>query len=144
MSDSDLLPNLRMCFHKHYAKLEISKKYALVATTSDNPLHFNLCKSTQDILSIAHFELSCVPGCTSAVIFSGAYVGLSLRRAGLGKTLHKLRLDACREAGYTLALCTVNKDNAPQNKIMDSFGWICGREFDTSPTSKARLWYKIL
>lgn len=95
--------------------------------------------------NLGQFNLTELPGCCGVVVSHGALVHEKFRGKGVGDLLHKLRLEAAKEQGYGLALCTTIAGNEEQKKILLKNGWVCFQTFKNPKTRHLiELWSKVL
>ena len=64
-----------------------------------------------------------LPGCCGACVSLNAIVYTSYEGKGIGTILNKLRIDMAREDGYGLLICTDEKNNEHQRRILAKNGW---------------------
>jgi L-amino acid N-acyltransferase YncA len=79
-------------------------------------------------------ELDTLPGCTQVVVSHSVFVHKDQRGRGLGKEANANRLVEMRGLGYDYALCTVDKTNVAQLKILEGNGWTRLDSFKSSKT----------
>lgn len=73
---------------------------------------------------VAQFFLKPFEGCPCAVILSySVWIDEKYRGKGLGTILLKIRTEAIKRAGFTLALATVRSDNPVERKMLYQAGW---------------------
>ena len=72
---------------------------------------------------IAHFAVLYLPNCGPIAVFCDFFVEPGYRRSGIGNALHKIRIAAARDAGATVALCTVVMGNRPMRAILRRHHW---------------------
>lgn len=73
---------------------------------------------------MSRFSIDQLPGCCGIVVFYHASVAEDFRKKGLGSLLLKLREEAARKAGYTVALATVLATNEDEISILGKGGWV--------------------
>ena len=93
-------------------------------------------------LYVGGFTYSAVIGCPYLVAFGGADISPRFRGKGLGSLFHDLRLKDATESGFAAAICTVREGNAPQERIMDKFGWRKANSFVKK--NRIAIWTKEL
>lgn len=71
-------------------------------------------------------EITTMPGCPAICIFHAAFVAEGVRHKGIGTRAHHERLLAARAMGYQMAICTIDKANGHQYKILNKFKWQVG------------------
>lgn len=95
--------------------------------------------------SIASFTLTCLPGDTCDVLVSsGSFVYTQYQGKGIGRLLHRLRLDIAKECKCQRVLATVRTDNKRQLALMESFGWTKLTEYGGQHGSPIGMWVKTL
>lgn len=62
--------------------------------------------------------------CSSIMISHAVEIYESLRGKGMGQAAHIARLNRWRSYGLSYAMCTVRRDNDPQNHILRKNGWV--------------------
>jgi len=80
-------------------------------------------KNTNSYTIISKFYLTNVPNCCGAIISHGVYVSYGMQNKGIGKVIHKCRLEIMRRLEFSCAICMDVKNNKPQEKILEKFGW---------------------
>lgn len=94
---------------------------------------------------IARFACLPMSGCHAIVLFHSSAVHDFLRGYGIGKLLHKLRVEACIASGFSYAQCTTCASNETQNKILRNNGWEEIKEFMNIKTDNdVIIWLKKL
>ena len=73
---------------------------------------------------LARFHISQMPGCRAVAIFSRSWVRSDYQGKGIGTLLHKMRLDAAKAGGFSVAICTIDVNNKPQRAILEKFRWV--------------------
>lgn len=72
---------------------------------------------------IAKFGILPMPGCKGICIFHHVEVELEWRGKKLGRELLKIRQEAAKIAGYTLAIATVKQVNKIEHNLLISEDW---------------------
>lgn len=72
---------------------------------------------------VSRFSLRELPGCCGILVFYHASVATDFQNKGLGSLLLRVREEAARKAGYSVAMATVLKDNKTETKILADAGW---------------------
>jgi hypothetical protein len=80
------------------------------------------------------WNLTELPGCDQVVVSHGVFTKIPERGKGKGGVHHKERLAMIKQLGFDMALCTVNMENAPERKILESHGWLWLTSFTSSKT----------
>ncbi|MGB4065379.1 MAG: GNAT family N-acetyltransferase [Azonexus sp.] len=81
------------------------------------------------------FHVDPMPGNPQVAICSGFFVFPKHRSKGNGHRLKAYQENVLFEQGYSLALCTVRADNAPQLAVLAKAQWDEGRTFFNEQTS---------
>lgn len=92
---------------------------------------------------VALFKLVCLPGCCGVVVSTGAFVDTSFRGRGLGTLLNQMRQQMTYDLGYTVLLCTDVESNEPQQRILQSQGWMPREAFVNRRTGNRVLMHTI-
>jgi predicted GNAT family acetyltransferase len=115
---------------------------ASLMRADDGAESFSIQKNDEEI---GRFRMKELPGCSGAVVFCRAWVPSAFRGRGFGKMMHKVRIEAARRAGYSLAICTVVVTNASQIAILTEFGWRLARQWRNPKTGNdVGLWTRGL
>jgi GNAT superfamily N-acetyltransferase len=89
---------------------------------------------------ISRFSMNQLPGCCGVIVFYHASVALDFRGRGLGSLLLRLREEAARKAGFTLALATV-EGNEEERSILEKAGWKQLESFNDHRTGNQVILY---
>ena len=95
---------------------------------------------------VGHYELTPMPGCTSAVAIShGLFIQPEYRGKGYGSKAHAERLEKAKSLGFQVLIATTKSDNTPEVKILQKYGWKRCREFwNPKTTNTVTFWLKHL
>lgn len=91
----------------------------------------------------ATFELIPMINCCGIVVSTRAEVTDEFRNKGLGTVLNSFRIDAARELGYGVLMCTDIISNTPQQAILKRNGWKMIHDF-VNPRTKNRVGIHII
>ena len=69
------------------------------------------------------FTLEEFPGCCGVLISNTAWIANSKRGMGLGTIMNNLRIGLARWFGYGCLMCTSDRANLIQNRILDKNDW---------------------
>jgi GNAT superfamily N-acetyltransferase len=72
---------------------------------------------------IARFAILYLPNCGAVAVLCDCLVEPQYRRNGIASALHDIRIAAARDAGATVALCTVLIGNRPMRAILRAHHW---------------------
>lgn len=70
------------------------------------------------------FEYESMPSQPSLAICYNFHIYPNFRGRGFGIVLKRKQMAALKQAGYTAAMCTVQKSNLAQIKILERCGWV--------------------
>ena len=87
------------------------------------------------------FELDSLPGCSQVAVSHGMFIRSEYRGEGNAKECMAYRLDTAIDLGYDYVICTVDMDNTPQVKTLNSTGWTCLDTFVSERTGHAVALY---
>lgn len=91
--------------------------------------------------NIGHYELTSLPGCNQIVVSHHAFINEEHRGKGNGKAAHYERLRHIDDLNYDYALCTINKANEAQSKILAKARWKMLDEFVNKETGNTvQIW----
>lgn len=95
---------------------------------------------------VGWFRLSYFPMCRHILVSTDAEVSEKVRGKGLGKILHRLRLELAKSGLVQMLLCTARADNEAQNKILLANDWKIKETITIRPCQeskyKVNLWVK--
>jgi GNAT superfamily N-acetyltransferase len=72
---------------------------------------------------VAEFRLRQFPNCSALALFYSSEVYEKYRHRGIATVLTLMRMAACKNSGYTGAICTVRRDNKFEQRILRRLGW---------------------
>lgn len=75
-----------------------------------------------------------LPGCTQVAVIHSSFVLPEKRGQGIGREAHLERLRIIQDWLYNYALCTVDRNNEPEIKILESAKWKRLDEFVSTKT----------
>jgi RimJ/RimL family protein N-acetyltransferase len=79
-------------------------------------------------------EITTLPGSPQVAVSHAVFIYPEYRGTGKGSVNHVLRLQRLKAMGYNYVICTVRKGNAPQEHLMEKFGWTKLAGFKSSAT----------
>lgn len=89
----------------------------------------------------AFAEITTMPGSPQVAIIHNVYVSPGMRRQGIGSAAHYRRLQDLQGLGYTMALCTTDKQNEAEHKILERHGWRwCSDFYNPATDHVLQLW----
>ncbi len=94
---------------------------------------------------ICRFYLSQLSGCCGVLVSHHMEISRSYQGRKLGTLLQLVKERIAKEAGYTVLLATVRKDNPAENHILEKTGWNKILTFTNKRTSnEIFMWSKTL
>lgn len=72
---------------------------------------------------IGKFGVLPMPGCKGVAIFHHVEVDPKWRGKGIGREFLRIRMEAAKEAGYSMAVATVQSSNQLEKDLLVSKGW---------------------
>ena len=91
--------------------------------------------AVRGFFDIAKFGMLPMPGCKGICIFHHVEVEREFRGNGIGLALLRIRQQAARDAGYSLAMATVKYDNTTERNILGTENWTFESTFHNKRTS---------
>lgn len=89
---------------------------------------------TRHATEFGAFQIDQMPGNPQIAICSGFFIFPKYRGMGYGHKLKAYQMEILKSAGYSLAICSVRSDNAPQLRVQARAQWDEMREFFNDQT----------
>lgn len=87
---------------------------------------------------LASWRLVQLPGCCGILISTDAQIYPNYQKKGWGKIFNKVRQKQATLMGYGQLMCTVDRKNTAQQKILSSNGWVL-RSTMTNPKTSNQI-----